>query len=149
MKKTLFLFAFTLIISSISYSKGAVPYCSGCEYVELIQDLPNDDDLYSAEYDAHLDVGFIYKQFWLVWIPIWNYDGQYCFKLEGTEDTYFEMSEEDKTWLTENYDVDFSSTNPISFWNKIGGKLLLILILIGAVAYYAMGGDDDEVTEEA
>ncbi|HTF80947.1 MAG TPA: hypothetical protein VL947_04465 [Cytophagales bacterium] len=137
--KKLFIIAVFCFISNSVFAKARIPlpYCSSCEYIQHVADLPDDSTLYASNYNGYLDVGYKYKQFWLLWIPVWNFDGEYCLMIKGKEDVFFETTPEELKIYQEKYKLDLPE-NPISFWNKIGGKLAIGLL--AALAIYGMVG---------
>lgn len=135
MKRLIILIVFTLLIYTESSAKRIpAPYCSACEYTVHVADLPDSAQFYSDEYNAYVDIGYIYKQFWAVWIPLWNYDGKYCLVATG-KDVYFDITEEELKQYKETYNLDLPE-NPVSLWNKIGGKVLLLLMIAGGIWAY-------------
>ena len=67
-----------------------------------------------------------------VFVPAWISDGRYVLTNEA-QDTYYDLTDEDKTYLQEQLKVELSK-NPLSFWKKIGGKLVY-LVLIGLLVW--------------
>ena len=132
----LFLSLFTFDASA----RGRLPFCSDCEYIAITHDLPESEN-YQTEDLEYLELGYFYKQFWMVWIPLWNSDGEYCLTdAEGT--TIYEITPEELVEIaaTENLTL---ADNPIPFWDKIGGKLVVILVL-GLIIYGKFSGKDEE-----
>jgi hypothetical protein len=135
MKRIFILTAFALFLCIVASAKRIpAPYCSACEYTIPVAELPDSAQFYTEEYNAYVDIGYIYKQFWAVWIPLWNYDGKYCL-LAKDQDVYFEVTEEELKKYQAAYNLDLPE-NPISLWNKIGGKVLLLLIIGGGIWAY-------------
>lgn len=126
-----------LTVASVSttLAKFKIPYCSACEYVIPVADLPDSSEFYADEYKSFTDVGYLYKQMWALGIPIWNYDGAYVLHVKDQE-VYFEVDQAELKKYEEKYQLDLPA-NPISFWNKLGGKLILLavaaLIIWGAI----------------
>lgn len=134
------------LLSVTAYGKARIPYCSDCEYLQFVAELPDDSTFMAAEYGAHLDMGYKYKQFWLVWVPIWNYEGEYCLMIKGKEDVFFSITPEELKAYKEKYKLDLPE-NPLSFWNKIGGKLI-VGALAGLAIYGLIPSKEDKVKEE-
>ena len=105
------------------------------ETFEKVIDLPNSDE-YEFEYSEriyHGDLGIRYKQFCLFWIPLFNYgEKQYVLFNKRKDDyVYVDLTYSDIEYLQEKYGSSLVPTNPeISFWNKWGGKILGVLIII-------------------
>ncbi len=134
----------TILLLLISYSASAkvrIPVCFPCEYIETTLDLPSETDFLGENKDP-LNVGYRYNQINILWIPIWNYEGEYCL-INETEDTYYDLTEEEKTYLTENYEAGFEGS-PLSLWNKIGGKAIFAIILLFIIWGYLPSKNDKE-----
>lgn len=142
--KKLFITTIFCLLSITAFGKARVPYCSDCEYVQFVAELPDDSTFMAVEYGAHVDVGYKYKQFWLVWVPIWNYEGEYCLMIKGKEDVFFSVTPEDLKAYKEKYKLDLPE-NPLSFWNKIGGKLIVGVLV--ALAIYGLIPSKDKKEE--
>lgn len=131
--KKIILSALTLFLICTSVvAKARIPLCFPCEYIETTIDLPAETEFY-GENENPLNVGYRYKQVNILWIPIWNYEGEYCF-VNDSEDTYYDLTEEEKTYLTENHDAKFDGS-PLSIWNKAGGKVIL-----GGIFFFILWG---------
>ena len=136
MKKIILIAA--LSIAGICFFAGKaqsqIVYNWGGEYMCTVVDLPNDERSYLEEYDSYANVGYIYKQLWVLWVPMWNWDGRYCLVVEGVENTYYPLTDENRQLLEELYtkeelDLDKLPGNPIPFWDKIGGKLIWLAVI--------------------
>ncbi len=137
MKQIIFLAVFALVTFK-SHAKLKIPVCIPCEKIDMVTDLPNDENL--KEGGDYLNLGYLHKEFGVVYIPAWNSDGKYVLTNEN-EDVYYELSEEDLEKLKETYNLEISS-NPLSFWKKIGGKIIY-LGLIGFVIWGYLSKDDE------
>jgi len=141
MYKIFLALSFVLFFSADISARGIVPFCSACEYIEVVEDLP-DTEMYQLESGEFLDLGFKYKQFWLVWVPFWNYEGEYCLVNPADDETFYEITPEELESIAAENSITLSE-NPISFWNKIGGKIVGALLL-GLVIWGYIGKSDDE-----
>jgi hypothetical protein len=156
MKKIIFVILLGFILSVNAKAGGIpVPYCSNCEYITIVADLPDSSEFYSEEYKGYMDIGYKYSQFWLVWLPIWNSDGEYVLTIKG-QDVYFDITSAKLKRLCKTYNIDLPD-NPIPLWDKIGGKAVIGLIIVLAIFYYFLKDkikgkkeekEDDEETEE-
>jgi len=139
MKKIIILLTVLLTVSNYASAKARIPVCFPCEYIELVEDLPEDTD-YRSQFDEPLNVGYKYEQINILWIPIWNYEGEYCF-VNNEEDTYYDLTSMEKKQLM-GAGVEFPD-NPIGAWDKYGGKVI-ILIILGLVVMGMRSKDDEE-----
>lgn len=129
-----------------------IVYSWGGEHTCTVVDLPNDDRTYHEKYDSYVNIGYIYKQLWVLWVPMWNWDGRYCLVVEGKEDTYIPLTDDVRAYLEETFtkeelDLEDLPGNPIPFWDKIGGKLIWIAViafLIWGSVGKAKKKDEDE-----
>ncbi|MFK8044083.1 MAG: hypothetical protein AB8B72_01210 [Crocinitomicaceae bacterium] len=142
MKKLSILTAVLVLTSFSSHARAKIPVCFPCEYIETTMELPAEaaEDLGEA-----LNIGYKYNQINILWVPIWNKDGEYCLVNEA-EDTYYELSEEQKTYLTETYDASFEGS-PLGLWDKLGGKVIIAIILFIILYGYLPGRKKDDESE--
>lgn len=128
-------------------AKIRIPISFGGEKISTVVDLPNDSTTMTND-GYYGNIGCYYKQFSIIWIPIWNWDEQYCIEYEGTTNMYGgKISKEQAEAYASHYGVKLASASP-SFWNKIGGKL----IVLAAIAFFIWSSigkkkeDDEEET---
>lgn len=134
MKKIIVLALLSFVFYANTMAKVPIVYCSDCEYITVVADLPDSAQFYSEEYKGYMDIGYKYKQFWVLWLPLWNTTGEYCLTIKD-QDIYFEYTKEEIEELAKSYNIKLPS-NPIPLWDKIGGKALIILLLALAVWYF-------------
>ena len=145
--KLLLLTALLFVVYTESSARARIPYCSECQYIIPVADLPDSAQFYSEEYKAYADVAYVYKQFWIVWLPIWNFDEHYCLSVKD-QDVYFDVSEEELKSYASTYNLDLPS-NPISLWDKIGGKAIILVLIAGAIwAYWGKDSAEEEKTTQ-
>jgi len=111
-------------------------YSAGGEEISMVEDLPERDDL------DDLDACVLHKQFWILWVPLWNWDAKYVLANEGS-DQYFEIDDEE---LLQRLEDDYGEAgSAIPFWDKIGGKILFpALILLYSLFGKSGSADEDE-----
>jgi hypothetical protein len=143
MKKLIVLTLFSILFyTEASAARLRLPYCSDCQYIEHVADLPDSADFYSEEYKSYADIGFMYNQLWALWIPIWNSEGKYVLTIKD-QDVFFDITPEELEAYQKAYNLDLPS-NPIPLWDKIGGKVILILLAAGIFwAYFGKSKADD------
>lgn len=147
-EKILILTVFLLLaVYAESSAKARIPYCSDCEYIVPVADLPDSAQFYSEEHKAYADIAYIHKQFWILWVPIWNYDEHYILAIKD-QDAYFDVEEEELQSYASTYNIDLPS-NPISFWNKFGGKAIILLLIAGGIWAYTGKDSSDEEEEKS
>jgi len=151
MKKIFILALMGFVFYGNAMAKGIpVPYCSKCEYITIVADLPDSTKFYSEEYKEYMDIGYKYNQFWLLWLPIWNSDGEYCLTIKD-HDVYFDITSAELNEIAKTYNIDLPN-NPIPLWDKIGGKLIIgLLIALVIWGYFGKGkkkGNPEKENEE-
>ncbi len=142
MKQLLLITAAIFFTTNIYARRRRIPACLPCEKIHLVEDLPNDESL--LEQGSYLNLGYLYEEYGIIFIPAWNKEGKYVLTNED-ETTYYDVSEDELAKLKEQYNLELSP-NPLSFWKKIGGKIIY-LIVIGLIIYGYLGKDDDEPEE--
>ncbi len=113
----------------------------GADKVEIVKDLPNTDAYYLPNIEGHADAGYRFKQFSILFCPVVNYDKSWCLYNEESE-KYVDLTEAKLKEIT-----PLPSENPLSFWDRIGGKLAIaVLLIIGY--FYFMGTKETPETRE-
>ncbi len=148
--KKLLCFALTLfaVFSFTQTAEAKIPffYSTGAATQEIHKfEEPIDLDGDKAEC-----IGIVFDQFSIFTVPIWNYGEQvYALYTEsGNTINYYELTPEDVEAFSAEFGIELDPNNPtLSFWNRIGGKLVLLLVFVALVGYYMIKGDDDD--EEA
>ena len=96
-------------------------YSAGGEEVSLVEELPD------ADGQDGLDACVLHKQFWILWVPLWNWDARYVLGREGSGQ-YYEIEDQE---LLKRLKADYGEAgSAIPFWDKIGGKLLFPLLIL-------------------
>ena len=77
---------------------------------------------------VHVDVGYIWKQNKLLFLPIFNDNGRYV-AYTGSETQYIEFKKGELDEWTAKADVTLPKEPSIPFWDAWGGKILLIVLI--------------------
>ena len=126
---------FAIFISVINALAGGftIIWSYGGEKIIKVMDLPDTSDFMSLEKE-YIDVGVKYKQLRIMFLPVWNYDVQWCGYI-GRDDQYLDLSRTELETLANAASLHLPSRFRIPLWDALGGKLifsvLLALILIG------------------
>jgi hypothetical protein len=88
---------------------------------------------------VHIDVGYIWKQNKLLFMPILNQEGRYV-GYAGSESRYIELKKGELEGWAARAGFDLSAAPSIPFWDAWGGKLLLIA-LIPPFVFLSLLGD--------
>lgn len=123
-------------------AKAKIPACFPCEKLETIQELPRNSEIQKLV-GQKVNLSYINKEYGMLWVSVWNSKGRYVLS-DASNSTYFEIEEETAKILKEKHDFDISNAeSPLSFWKKIGGKLVLIGI-IGLLIWGNIGSKKEE-----
>jgi hypothetical protein len=121
---------FAVFILAAQGASAFIEFSWGGEKIVLIADLP-DNDSYKID-DKAVDIGVIYKQFKLVFIPVINYDKRWCLFSGGSYWRY------DKTVIDKiaaEAGITLPAAMKLPFWDAWGGKLVLLGILAAIVLF--------------
>ena len=123
-KVLLLLLLFTGVAQTAS-AKGAIVYHTGPKGSTL-EILPSD-----AVIDGqHVNFGVVYDQFGLFWLPLWNYGETEYALIADDENTFWSLDEETLKMVKTEYSLDIPDTPSIPFWQKVGLKPVVILLLL-------------------
>ena len=142
---TITLFGALFYTANTAYAGGVIIYSNG-QKIEVANKLPEE----AVIGNEHVNLGVMYDQFSIFWIPIWNYGETKYVLINDKEDKYYDLTSEEIELLKESFDIKISEKPSISFWNKIGGKLIwIVLISAGAIFYLRKrkGNEDAEASE--
>jgi len=117
MKKISFVVLLMFLAGSVKEANASrFVYSFGGEKFYIIEKKANDDG-------SHLAV--IFKQFHFCYIPLWNWDKRFCFVSDaGLESgNYQDLSAYEEYLLNKGYKLK------VGFWNAVGGKLIVALLL--------------------
>ena len=143
-KKILLIAIITFGTISIASAKARIPVCFPCEAMQQVQELPADSEIEQLAGEK-VNLSYINNEYGLLWLSFWNTDGRYVLSDESN-DSYYEIDEQAAQLLKEKHDFDIATAdNPLSFMKKIGGKLILAVILILVIGGMLRGkkGDDE------
>lgn len=121
---------------STSSAKGFVVYGND-PVITKVLDLPMNEEFTVIADDGkayHADLGVMYDEFSLFWVPIWNYgDKKYVLftdtKVGEYDNTYVDLTSEDVAYLQSQFG-GIPTEPELPFWNAFGGKLILLLLLV-------------------
>ena len=114
-----------------------VPVGAGSEKVmrvALLPDVPS-NQLDSGEY---FDVGYVYHSYYLFFLPVWNFNGQWCGYLE-TPGHYAEVAEADLRTRAVAAGIELAARPRLPWWDRVGGKVACVALIAGLVLFFAWG----------
>ncbi len=139
---TLILFGALFFTANSASAKGVIIYSNG-EKIDVTHKLPEEITINGE----HVNLAVMYKQFSIFWIPMWNYGETQYVLLNDKEDTYYDIDAEEIEILKSGYDIPIPEEPTMNFWNKIGGKIIWIVLLLIVVYYTWIGRKDNEEAE--
>lgn len=121
-------------------AKMVILYGNGPEF-ELLTELP---DSVTSEDGNHLNFGITFEQFSVFGVPIWNY-GECTYALyDKANETIYSIDEETIAYLKETYNLTIEEEPKPGFWNRFGGKILVLIIIVGALVFLWKKHENDE-----
>lgn len=143
-KRILFIAALLLtVVSFQSQARGRITVGEH-QKIEKVATLP-DSTYYQSESGKHFDLGCMYTVYEICRIPVYIKEEGVLVGFEG--DTYYDLDDEYKEAIKQDIQKeDLESLNKIPFWDRWGGKLILIcvILVILAYTYFKNKGNDDE-----
>ena len=137
MKKIYFILCALFLMGAASLGQASakgitILYGNGPEF-QKVYNLP--DSVTSPDGNT-LEFGIEFEQFSLFYVPIWNYGEKEWAVFDKKANTIYSLDEETIAEFQEEYGWDLSKMPALSFWNAIGGKLILLVVLCG-IGYFA------------
>ncbi|MBN2725471.1 MAG: hypothetical protein JXR95_15505 [Deltaproteobacteria bacterium] len=137
--------AYILLLSSGDAQARKRGFVSiGGEKIVKVKDLPDKDEFKHPQY-GYVDLGYKIKQITVVFLPLWNYSGEYVGYI-GRDDKYLILPP-DVIANIEKEGINLSKAPSLPFWDKMGGKLIIgfiLLILAGVGIFWVMQKKEDE-----
>lgn len=135
-----------LLTSFFSTQANAIPIVWGTnEKVAKIYDFPQNDNYRVS--GKHMDLGYKYKAFEIFWIPLHAYEGKVVGYIDDR--TYVGLSSSEVSMLAkENNITNLEAISKIPFWDAWGGKLILIVLVIGFIFMSIKGKKNQSDTTE-
>lgn len=134
--------AFSLMSFYTAEAKMPVFFSWGGENTSKVTDFP-DNESYQLEEGKYVDAGCIYKQITIFFIPVWNYNLEWCGYIPDS-DGYIPLTKAELDELAAIEGVVLPDVPSVSFWNAIGGKLVFLLIIGAFIAYAVLSPNEEE-----
>ena len=112
----------------------------GEETIVKIADFPDTPDFQTKD-ENYFDAGVIYKQITIFFLPLWNYDVRWTGYIDS--DYYVELSPEEMQDFAVVAEVSLSQAPALPFWDRYGGKLIL-LVLLAVLLLVAVASKSDD-----
>ncbi len=130
--------------SNRAEARMTILYGNGPEF-ERMYDLP--DSLVSEEGNP-LEFGVTFDQFSLFYVPIWNYGQTEYAVYDSKAKTIYELDEEDVAAFKEEYGWELPEKPSLSFWNRIGGKLVLLAVAAALLGIWMWKRRSEDTQEQ-
>lgn len=141
--KKLILFIFMLFCLGAMQSvdaKGVIVYSTGPN-IETVERLP---DTAKFEDGTHFNLGIMYDQFGLFWMPVWNYSEAEYVLISDDGKIYYELDESALAEVSKEFNLEIKDKPSPSLWNKIGLKPVLVILVAAIIWGYLPGRKKDE-----
>ncbi len=136
--RMLFGSAMLFLFTAPAYS-APVFYSWGGEKIIKIMDFPDSSDLQRLD-GNYVDAGYRYQQVTIFFIPVWNYNEKWCGYI-GNDNEYLDLDRQSLSELAEAAGLSLPESPSLPFWDSIGGKLLLGVILLMYFGYKGSGAE--------
>ncbi|MBO6216800.1 MAG: hypothetical protein J6N73_04035 [Prevotella sp.] len=142
---------FFLICANTTQAKGFFFFSWGQEIYQ-VKELPKDYTIQTEEHGrTHVNLGVIYNEFSIFWIPIWNWDVDTYVLLPDNYDTlekgsyvFYNIDNEQLREIRQKVG-DLSDKPELSFWRSIGGKLLVAFLLLFLCGIFTPSTNEKEI----
>lgn len=128
-----FVLALALLAAPAEARRATILYGNGPEFQKMY-DLP---DSVTLDNGHTLQFGIAFEQFSLFYVPIWNYGTTEYAVYDAADRTIYTLDAEDIADFQAEYGWELPKTPKLSFWNRIGGKLVALLV-IGALVCFGL-----------
>ncbi|MDR6969556.1 hypothetical protein J2X31_003589 [Flavobacterium arsenatis] len=119
-----------IFISSFNIvsAKAKIPVCFPCETINTVQELPTGSEIDELA-GQHVNIAYLNNEYGILWMSFWNTNGRYVLS-NASNTTYFEIDDQASQILKDKHNFDIETAeNPLSFFKKIGGKLILFIVI--------------------
>ena len=116
----------------------------GGERTHKIADFPDTAEFQtSGVLRYYVDAGVVYKQITIFFLPLWNYDIRWAGYMPNTSQ-YVDMTRSELEELATRANVVLPRDPELPLWDRVGGKLVLGLLVVILWLYRSRYGYDDE-----
>lgn len=115
------------MFSEQAFAKRPILFLIDAEQIYKVQDLPDTPD-FLLENGTYMDLGIFYKQFRVFFIPLWNYEVQWCGYV-GNADYLVRLDSSSLAEITTKASLTLPTEAKLPFWPSVGSKLLFVALL--------------------
>lgn len=142
-------FAICLVVSSAALLSPSrvdarpVLFSLGGETTHKVADFPDTEEFQTADGWYFVDAGIVYKQITVFFLPLWNYDVRWAGHIPNSS-RYVDLTRSELEELATRANIALPQDPELPLWDRIGGKLVLVLLLVALGLYRSRYGRDDE-----
>lgn len=145
--KKITLLTFLVFGLTNSFGRAKIPFGKK-EVITIVSELP-DNEMYETSEGSkeYLELATLHEEFNVAWIlPLWITKEPKLVLYNEKSDTYYDASDEEMNEILAENKIKKEAVLKVPFYNKYGGKAVL-LIIIGLIAWSYLGKKDDEEVE--
>ena len=142
--KKIFALALLITLTTKAYSRARIPFGKK-EVITVVKELPDNENYVATEGAAdYLDLATIHEEFNIAWfIPLWITKDAKLVLYDQNSDIYYEAeTAEMQSILAENNIVE-GDILKVPFYNRYGGKLVAVLLIV-LIGWFYLSGDDED-----
>lgn len=135
----------TAFVAPTRVEAQPVFFTFGGEKTHKIADFPDTEEFRTPDrlFGQFVDAGVIYKQITIFFLPLWNYDIRWAGYIPNSSQ-YVPLTRSELEELATRANVSLPLNPELPLWDRIGGKLILALLLVILWLYRSHYGHDDE-----
>ena len=145
--KTIFLSVFLIAGFTSASARAKIPFGKK-EVITIVSELP-DNEMYETSEGSkeYLELATLHEEFNIAWIlPLWITKEPKLVLYNEKSDTYYDASDAEMDEILAENKIKREDVLKVPFYNKYGGKAIL-LVIIGLVAWSYLGKKDDDEVE--
>ena len=118
------------------------------EVITIVSELP-DNEMYETSEGSkeYIELATLHEEFNIAWIlPLWITKEPKLVLYNEKSDTYYDASDEEMNEILAENKIKKEDVLKVPFYNKYGGKAVL-LVIIGLIAWSYLGKKDEDEVE--
>ena len=130
----MFSLTISLLISQNAEAKGVIIYHDGPRF-KTVEQLPTEWEIDGK----HVNLGVAYEQFGIFRLPLWNYGETRYILVSDDEESAWELDGKQLAELKSEHNLNIPENPLIPFWEKVGLKPVVIILLLLIIWGYLLG----------
>lgn len=130
-----------------SFGRAKIPFGKK-EVITIVAELP-DNEMYETSEGSkeYIELATLHEEFNIAWIlPLWITKEPKLVLYNEKSDTYYDASDEEMNEILAENKIKKEDVLKVPFYNKYGGKAVL-LVIIGLIAWSYLGKKDEDEVE--